>query len=426
MNMTDVIPKILQEMTHEAPFELLFVFAFILLCSLAARRFRQPAVMGCFLGGFLIHLLATFTGVDVAQHLYLGPEAIFLLIGLLIFNEGLNVEIGFLKENVEEISVLAVLGTLVGTVICASLVRSLLGYEWIVAVMVGAMLIPTDAGAVLAVLSRFGVSERWRSLLAGESIFNDPFSLILFGLTVALWQGQEPDWVATILKSVLGSALLGIVLGYLFYHLYRLMNDPVSELILSGMLFTAAFYGAEHFHMSGFLAVAAASIFVGNRKALCMEEETVETLDRVWEAVAIGVEGFLFIMIGAAIPLENLLSHFWIGLAAIAVVVVARSGTVHTLLWILHRFFRQDVPWRWRVVVDLGGLHVGVTMAILLNLPKDLPAREEIQVMGYYVIIWSVLGMPFLVRLALKGLGLQAQAVEEGHREAAEQEGKAT
>lgn len=411
-----MITEFLEEMTQEAPFELLFVFAFILLCSLAARRFRQPAVMGCFLGGFLIHLLASITGVDPARHLYLGPEAIFLLIGLLIFNEGLNVEIEFLKENIEEISVLAVLGTLVGTVICASLVRLLMGYEWIVAVMVGAMLIPTDAGAVLAVLSRFGVGERWRSLLAGESIFNDPFSLILFGLAVALRQGQEPDWVVTILKNVMGSAALGVVLGYLFYRLYRLMNEPVSELILSGMLFVAAFYGAERFHMSGFLAVAAASIFVGNRKTLCMGEETVETLDRAWEAVAIGVEGFLFIMIGAAIPLENLVNHFWIGLVAVAVVIVARSGTVHALLWILHRFFRQDVPWKWRVVVDLGGLHVGVTMAILLNLPQDLPAREQIQVMGYYVIIWSVLGMPFLVRVALRALGLQEQTAAQGEQ----------
>ena len=416
--MHPTILEILEEITHEPPFELLLVFAFILLCSLVARRFRQPAVMGCFLGGFLIHLMATFSGVDMASHLYLEPEAIFMLIALLIFNEGLNVEIEFLHKNSAEISVLAVLGTFMGATICASLLKLFFGLDWLVAIMVGAMLIPTDAGAVLAVLSRFGVGERWRSLIAGESIFNDPISLILFGLTVAVWQGQEPNWVGAILKSVVGSALLGIVLGYLFYRLYRMLNDPVSELILSGMLFVAAFYGAEHFHMSGFLSVAAASIFVGNRKVLCMGEETVETLDRVWEAVAIGVEGFLFIMIGAAIPLENLISHIGLGLAAIAVVTLARSGTVHPLLWILHRFFRQDIPWRWRVVVDLGGLHVGVTMAILLNLPKDLPWLEQIQVMGYYVIIWSVLGLPFLVRIALRGLGLHGAKGEESVRAA--------
>ena len=413
--MHPTIQEMLEEITREPPFELLFVFAFILLCSLVARRFRQPAVMGCFLGGFLIHLVTSVTGVELARHLYLGSEAIFLLIALLIFNEGLNVEIDFLRKNSAEISVLAVLGTFLGAAICASLLKLVFGMEWVVAVMVGVMLIPTDAGAVLAVLSRFGVDERWRSLIAGESIFNDPIGLILFGLTVAVWQGQEPGWIGAILMSVVGSAVLGIVLGYFFYRLYRLLNDPVSELILSGMLFVSAFYGAEHFHMSGFLSVATASIFVGNRKTLCMGEETVETLDRVWEALAIGVEGFLFIMIGAAIPLENLFSHFGIGLAAIALVTLARSSVVHPLLWILHRFFRQDVPWRWRIVVDLGGLHVGVTMAILLNLPKDLPWLEQIQVMGYYVIIWSVLGLPFLIRIALKGLGLhEPQGDESG------------
>ena len=59
--------------------------------------------------------------------------------------------------------------------------------------------------------------------------------------------------------------------------------------------------------------------------------------------------------------------------------------------------------------MDLGGLHVGVTMAILLNLPEDLPHLEEIQVMGYYVITWSVLGMPFLGQFALKSLGLKEE-----------------
>ncbi len=412
--MHDAVPDIIEEIAHEVPFELLLVFAFILLCSLAARRMRQPAVTGCFLGGFLLHVFTTFTGFDLAPHLHLNAQGIFLLIGVLIFNEGLNVEIEYLKKNGAEIAVLSVLGTFMAAALCGGMMKLLFGWEWVAVIIVGAMLVPTDAGAVLAVLSRSGVPERWRSLIAGESIFNDPFSLILFGLATGVWSGQDPAWAGTILKVVGGSALLGVCLGYFFYRLYRMMSDPVSELILSGMLFLAAYFGAEHFHMSGFLAVATASIFVGNRKVLCMDPETVETVDRVWEAVAIAVEGFLFIMIGAAIPLEDLWRHLGVGLAAIVMVTLARSLTVHPLLWVLDRFFRQDVPWRWRVVVDLGGLHVGVTMAILLNLPADLPGLEQIRVMGYYVIIWSVLGLPFLLQLALKALGLKTEEAGRG------------
>ncbi len=407
--MEEAIPAIVETVTREAPFELLLVFALILLFSLLFRRLGQPAVMGCFVGGFALHLLSTFTGIDFTAQLRLEPETIFLLIGILIFNEGLAVEMAFLVKNREEIAGLAVVGTFVGVAVCGALLRAVFGMEWVIAIIVGAMLIPTDAGAVLAVLSKFGVGERWRSMIAGESIFNDPISLIIFGLALGVWQGSPPDWTAAILRTVLGSCTLGIVLGYLFYRIYRLLNDPVSELILSGMLFTAAFFVAEHLHMSGFLSVAVASIFVGNKKALCMDEETVATLDRFWEAVAIGIEGYLFLMIGDAIPLESLVRHAGIGLAAIAVVTVARSVTVHSLLWTLDRVFRQDIPWRWRVIVDLGGLHVGVTMAILLNLPEDLPGLEQIRVMGYYVITWSVLGMPFLGQFALKALGLKGR-----------------
>ena len=410
--MEEAIPEIIEAVSREVPFELLLVFSFVLLFSLIFRRLGQPAVMGCFVGGFVLHLLSHFTGVDLTHHLQLESETIFLLIGILIFNEGLSVEMDYLVKNREEIAGLAIVGTFVGVALCGAILRVVFGLEWVVAIIVGTMLIPTDAGAVLAVLSRFGVEERWRSLIAGDSIFNDPISLIIFGLAVGAWHGESPDWTAAILRSVVASCVLGIVLGYLFYRIYRLLKDPVSELILSGMLFTAAFFVAEHFHMSGFLSVAVASIFVGNKKTLCMDDETVETLDRFWEAVAIAIEGYLFIMIGASIPLENLVRHAGLGLAAIAVVTVARSVTVHSLLWGLDRIFRQDIPWRWRIIVDLGGLHVGVTMAILLNLPKDLPMLEQIQVMGYYVITWSVLGLPFLGQFGLKCLGLKDGAPE--------------
>jgi len=180
--MHDAVPDFIEEMTHEVPFELFLVFAFILLCSLAARRMRQPAVTGCFLGGFLLHVFSSLTGFDLAPHLTLSAQGIFLLIGVLIFNEGLNVEIESLKKNGIEIAVLSILGTFLAAALCGGMLKLLFGWEWVVVIIVGAMLVPTDAGAVLAVLSRSGVPERWRSLIAGESIFNDPFSLILFGL----------------------------------------------------------------------------------------------------------------------------------------------------------------------------------------------------------------------------------------------------
>jgi len=57
---------------------------------------------------------------------------------------------------------------------------------------------------------------------------------------------------------------------------------------------------------------------------------------------------------------------------------------------------------------------VGVTMAILLNLPRDLPMLEQIQVMGYYVITWSVLGVPLIFGQILKRFQLVAGEAESG------------
>ena len=54
------------------------IFAFILFFSLVFRRMGQPAVMGCFLGGFVIHLIGFFTGLDLTHELSLEPETIFI------------------------------------------------------------------------------------------------------------------------------------------------------------------------------------------------------------------------------------------------------------------------------------------------------------------------------------------------------------
>lgn len=413
--MPPVLTHYLHEIAHETPFELFFVFGFIIICSLIARKLNQPAVMGCFLGGFLFHFLAYFTGFDFTANLTLSSHVIMLLISLLIFNEGMHVDIDNLMENIQEILTLSFLGTIIATGVCGFFLHHILGFGWTVAIITGAMLMPTDAGAVLAVLGSLGVKTRWKSLIGGESIFNDPFGLIIFGLALGVLSGEAINWGGTIALIVIGSPLLGIALGYLFYLLYKKLDDPVSEVMLSGMLFLAAHFGAEFLHMSEFLAVALASIFVGNKKHLCMNKETRETLSRMWEALAIGIEGFLFLMIGKDIPLERMLHYLPLGMLAIVLVMAARSLAVHLLLFILDRFFNQDIPLKWRVIIDLSGLHVGVTIAIMLTLPKTIPHVQDIKMMGYYVIIWSVLAMPLLLKFALNKMGLAGKHPVKGH-----------
>ncbi len=394
---------LITEITREIPFELVLVFAFVIICSLVARRLKQPAVTGCFIGGLIIHLIAYFSGVDITRNITMQPDLIMVLIALLIFNEGLHLDFEQLKVNKEEITVLSVAGIFISVAVCAFALKLTLHIPLPVAVIASAMFMPTDAGAVLAILNNMKVSSRWKSLIAGESIFNDPFGLIVFGFAMAVLSGAEIDWGYTLGMIIIGSPVWGLAWGIIFYYIYRKLDDPVSELILSFMLFVVAFYGAELFHMSEFLAVAAASILVGNKKSFCMDHETRETLKRVWEAIAIGIEGFLFLMIGKTIPFEHLLEYWYLFPLVVIVVMLSRSVAVHLLLWLLDRC-NQDIPFKWRIIIDLSGLHVGVTMAIILSLPADLPWLSEIKTMGYYIIIWSVLAMPFFMKKAVRKL----------------------
>src|SRR4030042_5313929 len=117
----------INEIISEIPFELVLVLGFVIICSLIARRYNQPAVIGCFIGGFIIHVLVTIPGINFTAEMPLNPQIIMLMIALLIYNEGMHVDMDNLLENKEEILTLSVLGTLIAVIICAFLFTSIFG-----------------------------------------------------------------------------------------------------------------------------------------------------------------------------------------------------------------------------------------------------------------------------------------------------------
>ena len=48
-----------------------------------------------------------------------------------------------------------------------------IGLSWLLALLVGAIVAPTDPAAVIALFQQLGVPDRLRTLVEGESIFND-------------------------------------------------------------------------------------------------------------------------------------------------------------------------------------------------------------------------------------------------------------
>lgn len=96
-------------------------------------------------------------------------------------------------------------------------------------------------------------------------------------------------------------------------------------------------------------------------------------------------------------------------LVAFAIVVVARAVTVYGY-GALSRVAGRRLPFSWQHVLVWGGLRGTIALALVLNVPADVPGRETLQVVTFGVVLLSLVGqgltMPVLVRrLGLAGGG---------------------
>lgn len=192
---------------------------------------------------------------------------------LILFDGGLNTPADALRRVLAPAALLATLGV-AGTAALTAAGARILGFEWPLALLLGAIVSSTDAASVFAVLRSSGIGLRRRvgSTLEIESGLNDPMAMILtIGLTSALSRGELPSLGAltlqVLLELVVGGAV-GFAIGW--SAATSLARTTLSALGLYPVLTIAiallSFGVATVLHGSGFLAVYVAGVVVGNRR----------------------------------------------------------------------------------------------------------------------------------------------------------------
>ena len=190
---------------------------------------------------------------------------------LILFDGGLNTPLESLRRVWAPAGVLATAGV-AGIAALTGAGARLLGFDWPQALLLGAIVSSTDAAAVFASLRSSGIGLRRRigSTLEVESGLNDPMAVILtLALTESLVRGVNPDLFAlagqVALELAIGGAV-GLACGWMARHgigwlrLRALGLYPVITLAVALLSFGLA----TLLHGSGFLAVYAAGIVVGN------------------------------------------------------------------------------------------------------------------------------------------------------------------
>ncbi|WBB75331.1 potassium/proton antiporter [Micromonospora sp. WMMD1128] len=250
----------------------LLVGAAVLLVAVGAVRFSTRLGVPSLLVYLALGVLIGEAGLgirfdDVELTRMLGFCALIVIIA----EGGLSARWSLLRPVLGLAAVLSTVGVVVSIVAVGVVVHVLLGLDWRLALLYGAVLSSTDAAAVFATLRRLRLPPRLVATLEAESGMNDaPVVLLVLLLSRAGVEAAHPWWYEALLLAyeLAVGAAVGVVAGLAGRYALRRAALPSAGLYPIAVVgFTVLAYAAgSALHASGFLAVYVAGVLLGNSR----------------------------------------------------------------------------------------------------------------------------------------------------------------
>ncbi|SDZ07854.1 potassium/proton antiporter, CPA1 family [Micromonospora pattaloongensis] len=194
----------------------------------------------------------------------------FCALIVIIAEGGLTARWSTLRPVLGLAAALATVGVVVSIAVVGVAVHLLLGLDWRLALLYGAVLSSTDAAAVFATLRRLRLPPRLVAALEAESGLNDAPVVLLVVLLATHGPGAHPWWQEALLLGyeLAAGAAVGFGVGVAGRWTLRRAALPSAGLYpIAAVGFTVLAYAAGAvLHASGFLAVYVAGVVLGNAR----------------------------------------------------------------------------------------------------------------------------------------------------------------
>lgn len=370
-----------------------------------------------FIGTFSPNFLQT--SVNLVRQIDFHDVLMDVMLSFLLFAGALHVDVKTLSQERWPIMIFASIGVLMSTFIVGTLTYYLLIFlglpiPYILALLFGALISPTDPIAVLAILKKTHLPKKLEVKIAGESLFNDGIAVVIF-LTILAIAKKGIDKVSfgeiafLFLEETGGGLLLGFLLGLVGYYLLKSIDAYVVEVIITLAMVVGGYALANYFHFSGPLAVVIAGLMMSDKgRTEAMSDTTREYLDKFWEMLDEILNSVLFVLMGLEIlAISFKLSYIWAGLISFLVVLLSRLISVGIPISLM-RLTRDFIP-NTLGILTWGGLRGGISVALALSLPSAM-SRDLIVAITYIVVILSILLQGLTIGLLVKRVNKSSSA----------------
>ena len=419
----------------------------IILLSIASaggiltRYFKIPYASMLVIIGLFVGIFHIFPSLKITPYLIY-----YVFLPVVIFEGAVGIKLRPLMSNVLPIGALSIFGTIISAIFTGVIFHFVLDFPLKQSLIFGAIITPTDPITILSMLKNGAMKhknekedkkeienrEDIETLLAGESLFNDGISLVLFevflnlnlhkaanifsdGMRFSLGSmhsslyhlynmfyyifGIIQTSAVQFLYESIGGSILGIIIGYLVSLILSLATDFLTEIMISLLLAYASLIAAYYLHMSFIMAVIFSGITLANYGFKNkVTGRTLEVFPIVVEYITFIINSILFLIIGIEINLFKIFDIWLISLFIIALVLFSRFLGVYIISPLVNliknrfKIFSNGLTLnkRYKRFLVFGGLKGALPIAMALSLPLNMHLRNEIITYVFIAVLFSL------------------------------------
>ncbi|SRR5579875_667282 len=388
--------------------------AIMLIASLISHKLKLPytlvlVIVGIFLTTFSISLVSAGPLQSEIQSIVLGIRGIYdqmvsgpsggLFVGLivppLIFEAMMHVSSKDLKDVFRPAFFLATVGVVIATLTGGLVLWKLVGLPYYVSFLFAALISPTDAATVVAIFKRAKVPSKLSTLMDTEAALNDATAIVIFTVILTTTKVVGVSFIGSAESFAItfgGGILVGLGVAFFAELVGSLIQDRLSETLLTIFAVYGSYAFAASFGFSGLVAVAIVGIYFGNLTIKrSVGPSTREAVQVFWEVAAFLGNSVAFLFIGFRTDFFKLVSSVGLILVAYTAVALARMASVYPTLAIFNRI-GDKIPMSWRNVAMLGGMRGAISVALVASIPVSATVSSG----NIDTITTMVLGVAFL------------------------------
>lgn len=389
------------------------VFGIATACQVLAPLLRIPALILLLPAGFMLGVAAPDLRVD----LILGPAfpvAVELIVAVILFQGGLDLGVTPLRgADRKVVRRLVWIGSPITWIAGTLVSHYLLGLEWPIAFLLGAILIVSGPTVVTPILNFSQPKSRIRGILLWEGTVLDPigaiFAVMIFQVITVTDVDRPIEAVVSLLTSWLVAILVGMggvllaVVGIKLSHANKFMGTQ----ILIGSVLVAAGFANFLADDSGLLA----ALLMGTAMhplAKRLNTSLDDAMPFFNTVTQIGI-GVLFVSIAAMVPSPVLPPLILPAIGAAFIFIIVVRPIMAALMT-----FGVNLSWNERAFIgwmDPRGIVAAATASSLATalIASKIPGADKLLPAAFVIITITVFVYGLTAVPVAKALGVQEQ-----------------